>query len=139
MIARLIGRILRRGVSKPPELRGRPQIRREKTYAADSGYVYQYFYEGYRDSVGDPTQGREYVFRCTSNRRSHVWVTVSAPAESFAAWERDSGRTLNEVERYAIVKMRLFEIFDESDPIRDDLVDELTEDDVDRQVEVLDL
>ena len=48
MLAKFLER-LRRGSQQPvPELLGRPQIRREKAYAADSGYVYQYTYEGYR-------------------------------------------------------------------------------------------
>ena len=49
------------------------------------------------------------------------------------------GRELSEVERYAVVKMHLFEMFDEAAHIREDVVGRLSEDDVDRQVEALDL
>ena len=34
-------------------LRGAPEVRREMSYSADTGYVYQYFYEGYRESSRD--------------------------------------------------------------------------------------
>ncbi len=139
MLNRLLGRLLGGRATQPQELRGRPQIRREKAYAADSGYVYQYTYEGYRNVARDGADGREYVFRCTSDRSAHFSITVFAPGESFASWERDTGRELSEVERYAVVKMRLFEIFDETVHIRDDYVERLSEDDVDRQVEALDL
>lgn len=139
MLNRLLRRLLGGRATQPQELRGRPPTRREKAYAADSGYVYQYTYEGYRDAARDGADGREYVFRCTSDRAAHFSITVFAPGTSFASWEQDTGRELSEVERYAVVKMRLFEIFDEAAHIRDDYVERLSEDDVDRQVEALDL
>lgn len=139
MLKRLLGQLLRKRATKPQELRGRPPIRREKAFAADTGYVYQYTYEGYRDAARDGADGRDYVFRCTSDRAAHVSITVFAPGSSFASWERDTGRELSEVERYAVVKMRLFEIFDEAARIREDLVERLSAGDVERQVEALDL
>ena len=36
---------------KPLPLTGAPAVRRLKSYSAQSGYVYQYFYEGQRHSV----------------------------------------------------------------------------------------
>ena len=62
-----------------------------------------------------------------------------APDESFAAWERSAGRDLNAVERYAVVKMQLFAIFDESEHIRDDGEWLLTAGQVERHVAELDL
>lgn len=139
MLKGLLRRLRGKRAAEPRELRGRPKIRRQKTFAAESGYVYQYTYEGYCDACRDGAEGRDYVFRCTSDRSSHVEVTVFAAAASFEEWEIDSGRDLNEVERYAVVKMCLFEIFDASEHITRDLVEPLTAEDVAAQVEALDL
>ncbi len=132
---------LRRGRRRAaaPELRGRPPIRREKIYAADSGYVYQYTYEGYRPATRAKVDGWEFVFRCTTDRAAHFPISVFAPAESFSDWERRFDRELNQVERYAIIKMRLFEILDEFERISSDLDEVLTPEQVERQVEALDL
>ena len=130
---------LRQRTPAPPPLRGRPAIRREKAYAADSGYVYQYTYEGYRDASRDATKGREFVFDCTSDRASRFRISIFAPVDCFVPWERDAGRDLSEVERYAVVKMRLFEIFDEASHITSHLAESLTAAQVRRHVEALDL
>ena len=123
----------------PPALRGRPRVQREKTYSADSGYVYQYVYAGYRAASRAGEQGQEFVFDCTSDRSSRFQLSIFAPDASYAAWERDSGRELNEVERFAVAKMRLFKVFDESDRIGADCEARLTAEDVARQVAALDL
>lgn len=138
MFKRLLAR-LKQQAPEPPPLRGRPPIRREKAYAADSGYVYQYTYEGYRDSSRDAAEGREFVFDCTSDRASRFRITIFAPAECFVAWEGDAGRALSDVERYAVIKMRLFEIFDEASHITSHLAESLTAEQVRRHVEALDL
>ena len=43
------------------------------------------------------------------------------------------------MERYAVIKMRLFEVFDEHERIAEDFVDVLTAEQVERHVETLDL
>ncbi len=139
MLRMLLGRLWARRDAAPEEFRGRPRIRREKSYPADSGYVYQYVYQGYRAASRDGIQGRDFVFDCTSDRSSRFSIVIFAPNQSYAAWERDSGRDLNEVERYAIVKMRLFEIFDTSPHIDAQLEAGLTAEQVARQIEALDL
>lgn len=138
MLRKLLGRLWTRRAD-PEEFRGRPRIRREKSYAADSGYVYQYVYQGYRSARRHEVSGRDFVFDCTSGRSSRFSIIVFAPDQTYAAWERDSGRALNEVERYAIVKMQLFEIFDASPRIDEQLEVQLTVEQVARQVEALDL
>lgn len=139
MLSKLLDRI-RGGRQRPePELLGRPPIRREKAYAADSGYVYQYTYEGYRATERSDSAGMEFVFQCTSDRSSRFRLTVFAPDESFAAWEEDTGRDLNEVERYAIIKMQLFAIFDASEHIQRDEEWRLTAEQVELHVAELDL
>ena len=52
MFSKLRGLFGARDEVAPEPLRGRPKVRREKIYSADSGYVYQYFYEGFRLLAG---------------------------------------------------------------------------------------
>jgi len=92
-------------------LTGAPAVRRQKTYSSQSGYVYQYFYEGQRPSSADP--GTEYVFDVSSDRRTSAPVSVFVSAEAVEDWEREAGRRLSSSERYAIAKMALFQAFDE--------------------------
>ena len=100
---------------EPPRkpLRGTPQVRREKAYSADTGYVYQYFYEGYRDAerAGDP--GHEYVFEVTSDRASRFPVTVFLSRRAIEVWQQTHRSELSPTEQYAVVKMSLFQTFDE--------------------------
>ncbi len=139
MLGRLLGWFRMRGQPAARVFRGKPRIRREKAYSADSGYVYQYTYEGYCDTQRAGLDGRDYVFRCTSDRSSRIDVTIFAPSERFADWERDAERNLTEVERYAVVKMRLFALFDGSEHLLQDVVEVLTLRDVSEHVEALDL
>ena len=139
MLAEILRRLRGARRQARTELRGRPPIRREKTYSAESGYVYQYAYEGYRAGARAGATGTEFVFQCTSDRAARFRLTVFTPGKSFADWERISGRDLNEVERYAIEKMQLFAIFDESGHIRKDGEWHLTAEQVERHVTDLDL
>jgi len=102
------------GNRKPQEpLRGARPVRREKTYSAQSGYVYQYFYEGYRDSRRDSGPGQDHVFSVTSDRANRFPLTVFLGTEAVKVWEAAHNRRLSATEQYAVVKMRLFQAFDE--------------------------
>jgi hypothetical protein len=106
------------GKDKPQEpLRGARPVRREKTFSAQSGYVYQYFYEGYRDSRRDNGPGQDHIFSVTSDRANRFPVTVFLGTEAVKVWEAAQGRELSATEQYAVVKMRLFQAFDERDRI----------------------
>ena len=96
---------------KPAPLAGAPAVRRQKTYSAESGYVYQYFYEGHRPSSTE--QGTEYVFDVSSDRKTSTPVSVLINDAAVASWQNESGRTLSATEHYAIAKMALFQAFDE--------------------------
>ena len=100
--------------NKPPDaaLRGTPPLRREKTYSADTGYVYQYYYEGYRESQRDGGGGHEHVFNVTSDRVSRFSMTLFLATRVLEAWQLENERELTLTERYAIVKLSLFEAFD---------------------------
>jgi len=96
---------------KPAPLSGAPPVRRQKAYSAQSGYVYQYFYEGQRPM--SPERGTEYVFNVSSDRKTSCPLSVFVSDEAIQGWQQESGRTLSAAERYAIAKMALFHAFDE--------------------------
>jgi hypothetical protein len=98
---------------KPLPLTGAPAVRRLKSYSAQSGYVYQYFYEGQRPYGGGGESGVEYVFTVSADRKTFHPVSVLVGEGEVLAWERGHGRELASTERYAVSKMALFQAFDE--------------------------
>lgn len=108
MLDRLFGR-----KPSPAPLRGAPPVRREKSYSAQTGYVYQYYYEGYRDAQRAGRAGREHVFHVSSDRKTSFPLTLFLAAAAVESWQQRHGRELSTTEQYAAVKMALFQIFDE--------------------------
>jgi len=98
---------------KSQPLTGAPAIRRQKTYSGQSGYVYQYFYEGQRPYKRDKEAGTEHVFDVSADRKTSMPVSVMVNDNAIADWESGHGRALSTSERYAIAKMALFQAFDE--------------------------
>ena len=96
-------------------------LRRMKTYTAQSGYVYEYYFVGERDALaGDPdAPAREFVFDVTSDRKQMVAVSVFLKPDAPAAWASRHGRNLSSAEQYAAAKMRLLKGFDEMERIRE--------------------
>jgi hypothetical protein len=83
-----------------------------KTYSAQSGYVYQYFYEGQRPLGSGSQMVTEYVFSVSADRARWRPVSVLLGGAA-AAWQRRHGRELSSTERYALAKMALFQALDE--------------------------
>jgi hypothetical protein len=101
--------------SRRGPLSGAPAVRRLKTYSAQSGYVYQYFYCGQRSY----RRGTEFVFEVSPDRGPGTPLSVKVPREAVTHWEQAHGRELRSNEWYAIAKMALFQAFDEQpDPAR---------------------
>jgi hypothetical protein len=100
---------------KLPPLAGAPPARRHKTYSAQSGYVYLYQYEGYRETGPEPAT--EFVFAISADRKSFERVSVLLAPSATADWE-DEHHQLTSNERYAIAKMALFQAFDEREDPR---------------------
>jgi hypothetical protein len=94
-------------------LSGAPQVRRQKTYSAESGYVYQYFYEGQRDAKRDGIDGIEHVFDVSADRKTSFPVSVFVSDTAVAEWQAVHKRELGTSERYAIAKLALFGAFDQ--------------------------
>ncbi len=92
-------------------LRGAPTVRRQKTYSAQSGHVYQYFYEGYRGIVA----ATEYVFDVSADRKTSIPVSVIVEISAVESWNVEHGRALTGTEQYAVAKLALFQAFDERD------------------------
>ena len=106
------------GAKKLPPLTGAPLVRRRKTYSAESGYVYIYYYEGSRAAERGSERGAQFVFAVSWDRKSFFPVSVFLAESSIAPWE-DAHHVLQDAERYAIAKMALFQAFDERpDPTR---------------------
>jgi hypothetical protein len=98
---------------KAGPLTGAPAVRRQKTYSAQSGYVYQYYYEGHRAFRRDDEQGTEFVFDVSADRKNSAPVSVFVTDEAVVTWEGKHGRSLVASERYATAKIALFQAFDE--------------------------
>lgn len=98
---------------KSAQLTGAPAVRRQKTYSAQSGYVYQYYYLGRRPFEQAGGSGVEHVFEVSADRKSTLAVSVFLGDDCLRAWEATHSRELSSTERYAIVKMALFQAFDE--------------------------
>lgn len=94
-------------------LTGAPAVRRQKSYSARSGYVYQYFYEGQRPARRGRERGIEFVFAVSADRKTTFPVSVFVSEPAVRAWEAPRSRKLTSTEWYAIAKMSLFQAFDE--------------------------
>lgn len=84
-----------------------------KTYSAQTGYVYQYFYEGHRDFTAAGDRGTEFVFQISADRKTWMDLSVLVSAAALAGWEQAHARVLSPTERYAVAKIALFQAFDE--------------------------
>ena len=98
---------------KESPLTGAPAVRRQKTHSAQSGYVYQYFYEGQRPAKRDGAPGTQYVFNVSADRKSSFLVSVFIGDVAVEKWEQEHSRQLGSTERYAVAKLALFQAFDE--------------------------
>lgn len=94
-------------------LSGAPAVRRQKSYSAQSGYVYQYFYQGNRPAIREREQGQEFVFEVTADRKTSFPVSVFVSEPVVVDWQNLHSRALSPTERYAIAKMALFQAFDD--------------------------
>jgi hypothetical protein len=110
---------------KPAALSGTPAVRRLKTYSAQSGYAYQYFYEGHRPFGSGGAGGTEFVFSVSADRKGWHSMGVLLEDGAIHAWQAAHRRELSSTERYAIAKMSLFQAFDDRpspermrDPVR---------------------
>jgi hypothetical protein len=98
---------------EPIPLTGAPAAPRRKTYSAQSGYVYNYTFQGRRPVTRAGDSGDEYVFEVAPDAKTLFPVSVFVAGEAVSQWEAAHRRELTSTERYAIAKMALFQAFDE--------------------------
>jgi hypothetical protein len=104
--------------------------RRYKTYAAETGIVYRYFFESRRSLVRPAGlgPGSDYIFVLTADQGPPFALRVFVSERATAAWRAAHARELDSSEQYALAKMRLFRAFDELENLREEslnlLVDE---------------
>ena len=98
---------------KEAPLTGAPAVRRQKTHSAESGYVYQYFYEGQRTAKREGLDGIQYVFNVSGDRKVIFAVSVFVGDAELEEWQKAHGRALGSTERYAVAKLALFQAFDQ--------------------------
>ena len=89
--------------------------RRVKTYTAESGYVYQYYFVGKREALANAPEApaTEFIFDVTRDRRTMFAFSVFVQATALTEWAATHGRPLTEPEQYAASKLRLLRGFDE--------------------------
>lgn len=94
--------------------------RRYKSYAAETGVSYQYFYAGCHRVVRPEMQGpgSDYGFVVTGDQGSPFTLRVFISDRAMAAWRQIHGRELDANELYAAAKMQLFRSFDEQEELR---------------------
>jgi hypothetical protein len=91
--------------------------RRLKTYTAQTGYVYTYYFVGKRRALASEAPSVEYIFDVSADRKTTFAVSVFMMDEAPASWAQTHGRALNEAEEYAAAKMRLLQGLDEIDDV----------------------
>ena len=94
--------------------------RRCKTYAAETGIVYRYFFESRRRQVRPAGigPGSDYIFVLTADQRPPFELRVFVSERAMAACRAAHGRDLDPSEQYALAKMRLFQACDEREDLR---------------------
>ena len=108
-----------------PGLGGAPRLGREKTYSADSGYVYQYSLSSFRQHRAAGDFVNEYTFLVSTARNGPKPLPVHLRTTVLDGWERAHGRELSASERFGIAKIALKRAFDEAaDPaaVRDPVI-----------------
>jgi hypothetical protein len=96
--------------------------RRYKSYAAETGVVYRYFFESRRSSVrpAGVGPGSEYTFVLAADQGPPFVLRVFVSEKAVAAWHTAHGHLIDPSEQYALAKMKLFRAFDELENLREE-------------------
>jgi hypothetical protein len=93
-------------IRRDPPLTRNPSVGRPRTYSAESGYVYQYVFSGYRHLSRRNDRLTEYVFEVTSGR-GPAFATKIVLSEFAMRCSVADGRDLSASERFGIAKLAL--------------------------------
>jgi len=106
----------------------RPEaVRRVKSYSAATGYVYQYYFYEVEKSWRGTTEGTEYVYMASVDRKRVFPVRIFVDKNSMKEWSERTGQQLSGTEEYAVAKMRLFQAFDEVEGLAEKVPDLLVD------------
>jgi hypothetical protein len=96
--------------------------RRYKSYQAETGVTYQYYFEIRRNVVRPEGQGSgsDFTFVVTADQHPPFVVRVFVAERALEAWRETHQRELTPNEQYAAAKMRLYRAFDESERMSDE-------------------
>jgi len=86
---------------------------RVKSYSAATGYVYQYYFYEVEKTTRGRTEGTEYVYMASVDRKHVFPVPIFVSKDDLTKWSARTGRAFTGTEEYALAKMRLFQAFDE--------------------------
>jgi len=90
-------------------------VRRVKTYSAQTGYVYEYYFVGRRAALADDplAPSTEFIFDVSPDRKLVFAVSIFLPSRALAGYAEERGRSPSDTEQYAAAKLRLLQGFDE--------------------------
>jgi hypothetical protein len=86
---------------------------RVKSYSAQTGFVYQYYFYEVEKSRCGGAEGTEYVYMASADRKHVFPVRIFVNKAALEKWSARTGRQFTGTEEYAVAKMRLFQAFDE--------------------------
>ena len=92
-------------------------VRRVKSYSAETGYVFQYYFHEVQKTRRGSQPGTEYVYMISADRKTVFPLRIFVQRAAVEKWEKQSGRALSGTEEYAVAKMRLFEALDQTEGI----------------------
>ena len=93
----------------PPQrdLGSAPRTGRQKTYSADSGYVYQYVLSSFRQHRRVGEDLHEYTFEVSGGPGRKSSVAIVLKSSVLHTWIREHDREFSASERYGIAKIAL--------------------------------
>jgi hypothetical protein len=103
---------------------------RTKTYAAETGITYRYFFESRRNTVRPAGlgPGSDYIFVLTADQGPPFALRIFVSQQALAAWRAAHARELDPSEQYALAKMRLFRAFDVLETLREETLNLVVDD-----------
>ncbi len=95
---------------------------RAKSYAAETGITYQYFFDRRRGVVRPAGlgPGSDYIFVVTADQGPPFALRIFVSQQALVAWRAAHIRELDSSEQYALAKMALFRAFDEFHNLREE-------------------
>ena len=98
---------------------------RYKSYAAETGDSYRYFFAARHPVARPEGQGRgsDFTFVIAADQQAPFTVRIFVSDRAMTSWRELHGQELTPNEQYAVAKMRLFRAFDEAENLREERLD----------------